>query len=291
MLQVLGHLTDNLEYYIPSRFDEGYGLNKAAVQKIKDRGADVIITVDCGSVAADEVRFAKEIGLEIMVTDHHNITDKIADCVLINPKQPGCGYPYKLLAGCGVAFKLAQALQQKADLPKSVLTDVLDLVAIGTIGDIVPLLDENRTLVKYGMKVLNLGRRKGLKRLADEISLKVGDIRSDQVAFAIAPHLNACGRMATAGIGVELMTAADDAAINLCVDRIIDNNRARKKAQDETYAKCLEIAEKECADDLFIAINCEGAHEGIMGIVAGKIKDRFYRPTVIVTRANSAFGD
>ena len=147
MLEILSHLTDRLEYYIPSRFDEGYGLNKEAIEKIKNRGCKLIITVDCGSVSFEEVELAKELDLDIIITDHHNLTDKIPDCLLINPKQKNCKYPFKDLAGCGVAFKLAQAIQEKAGLPKVVLSDLLDLVGIGTIGDIVPLVDENRTLV------------------------------------------------------------------------------------------------------------------------------------------------
>ncbi|MDO4545822.1 MAG: DHH family phosphoesterase, partial [Bacillota bacterium] len=138
---VIGALTDNFFYYIPSRFDEGYGLNEDAVRAVKERGADLLVTVDCGSVSYEEVELAKELGMQVIVTDHHNIDDVKADCILINPKQEGCGYPFKELAGCGVAFKLAQALQQRADLPKAVINDVLDLVAVGTVGDIVSLTD------------------------------------------------------------------------------------------------------------------------------------------------------
>lgn len=146
MLSVLRKLMpkEKLDYYIPSRFEEGYGLNKEAVKQIAGRGFQMIITVDCGSVSADEVEYAKSLGMKIVVTDHHNITDAMADCLLINPKRPGGVYPFKELSGCGVAFKTAQLIQKKAGLPKSVLSEVLDLVAIGTVGDILPLLDENR---------------------------------------------------------------------------------------------------------------------------------------------------
>ena len=158
MLSVLGHLMpkERLDYYIPSRFEEGYGLNMEAVKHIAESGAGMIITVDCGSVSAEEVAYAKELGMKIVVTDHHNITDKMADCPLINPEKPGNSYPFRELSGCGVAFKTAQLIQQRAGLPKSVLTEVLDLVAIGTIGDIMPLTDENRTMVKFGLKMINM---------------------------------------------------------------------------------------------------------------------------------------
>ena len=167
MMSILEHLTDRsrLSYYIPSRFEEGYGLNQEAIKAISEAGADMIITVDCGSVSFDEVEYAKELGLKILVTDHHNITDVMADCILINPKHPDSSYPFKELSGCGVAFKVAQALQKKSGMPKSVLTEVLDLVAIGTVGDIMPLLDENRTMTKFGLKVINYGKRKSLQKL------------------------------------------------------------------------------------------------------------------------------
>ena len=142
MLSILGHLMprEKLDYYIPSRFEEGYGLNMEAVRHIRERGADMIITVDCGSVSEEEVSYAQELGMKIVVTDHHNITDKMAGCALINPKKPKSAYPFRELSGCGVAFKTAQMIQQKAGLPKRVLSEVLDLVAIGTIGDIMPCL-------------------------------------------------------------------------------------------------------------------------------------------------------
>ena len=166
MLSILGHLMpeERLDYYIPSRFEEGYGLNKDAILSIFKKGFDLIVTVDCGSVSAGEVQYAKELGMDIIVTDHHNITDTMAECLLINPKKPGSKYPFQELCGCGVAFKMAQLIQKKCGLPKHVLTEVLDLVAIGTMGDIMPLVDENRTMAKFGLQVVNSGSRYGLKK-------------------------------------------------------------------------------------------------------------------------------
>ena len=283
MMSVLGHLMPDrrhdLGYYIPSRFEEGYGLNRDAVKNIHDQGYDLMITVDCGSVSQDEVRFAEELGMKVLVTDHHNITDKMADCLLINPKKPGSIYPFKDLCGCGVAFKLAQVLQRKAGLPKRILTEVLDLVAIGTIGDIMPLIDENRTLVKYGLKVINQGNRPGLKELIKEAGLTVGNINSENVGFVIVPHLNASGRIEDASRAVRLMMAEEgDPDLDELVADLIYKNRERKKLQQETYKKCIEIAEPND----FMLIRCDDAHEGIAGIVAGKIKDNYYRPAVIV---------
>jgi len=283
LIQVLSYLTDNLTYYIPSRFDEGYGLKKDAIDFIKESGAEKIITVDCGSVSYDEVEYAKILGLDIIVTDHHNINDKPADCILINPKQSDCNYPFKHLAGCGVAFKLAQAIQVSAPLPKSVLTEVLDLVAIGTIGDIVPLINENRTLVKYGLKNLNKTKRLGLIQLIEGVGLTLGKIKCENIAYIIVPHLNAAGRMQDAKIGVELLTSKDRMLIASEVETLIENNKERRKIQEETFERCKEIVWQKHQNDLFFVIDAQDAHEGIAGIVAGKIKDEFGKPTILVT--------
>ena len=285
LMQVLSHLTSNLTYYIPSRFDEGYGLNKDAIDQIKKDGAQLIVTVDCGSVSYEEVEYGKSIGIDFIVTDHHNINDKPADCLLINPKQESCNYPFKQLSGCGVAFKLAQGLQRKADLPKSVLTQVLDLVAIATIGDIVPLVDENRTLTKYGLGVIRAGKRPGLRKLIQEVGLTCDKIKSENIAYIIVPHLNAAGRMLDAGIGVELLTSNNEAIIALHTAEMIRNNKERKRLQEEAFRRCKEVIAEKLINDLFYVIDPDEIHEGIAGIVAGKIKEEYSRPTIIVTKS------
>jgi len=285
LMEVLSHLTDNLTYYIPSRFDEGYGLNKEAIDLIREQGTELILTVDCGSVSCEEVEYGKNIGIDFIVTDHHNINDRPADCILINPKQEGCPYPFKHLAGCGVAFKLAQGIQRKAGLPKSVLNGVLDLVAIATIGDIVPLVDENRTLTKYGMGMINSRRRPGLSRLIEGVGLTSDKIKSENIAYIIVPHLNAAGRLLDAKIGVELLISKDEAKIAENVALLIRNNRERKKVQEEAFRKCKEAIAAELSKDLFYIIAPKDIHEGIAGIVAGKIKDEFGKPAIIVTES------
>ncbi|MCI8609061.1 MAG: single-stranded-DNA-specific exonuclease RecJ [Firmicutes bacterium] len=297
MLYVLSHITEpgQVDYYIPSRFDEGYGLNKEAIRQIHQQGFHMILTVDCGSVSVEEVEYAKELGMKILVTDHHTITDRIADCIVINPKQPGCPYPFKELAGCGVAFKVAQGIQKRADLPKSILTEVLDLVAIGTVGDIMPLIDENRTLVKFGMKIINLGRRTGLRRLCEGASLTLGKITSENISFVIVPHLNASGRIESATEGVELLRFAgepksdrEEQILHERVTELLNYNITRKKLQQDTYKDCIDQLKAIGAGDEdtvkdFIVIRAENAHEGIAGIVAGKLKETYYRPAILVT--------
>ena len=190
-------------------------------------------------------------------------------------KEP---YPCRDLAGCGVAFKFIQALQRNADLPKSMLSEALDMVAVGTIGDIVPLKDENRTLVKYGIAAANSGRRPSLSRLAEAISLD--EITSSNIAFGIVPHINASGRMASAMAAVELFNSTDDDVIDNRIQQLIQYNRQRKSIQEEAFNKCTEMIS---GDENFIVLKVSDMHEGIAGIVAGKIKDRYSRPAIIVT--------
>ena len=289
MLSVLGHLMpkERLDYYIPSRFEEGYGLNMEAVKHIAESGAGMIITVDCGSVSSEEVAYARELGMKIVVTDHHNITDKMADCPLINPKKPGNSYPFRELSGCGVAFKTAQVIQQRAGLPKSVLTEVLDLVAIGTIGDIMPLTDENRTMVKFGLKMINMGRRPGLRKLIEGAGLKTGTITSENVGFVIVPHLNASGRIEDASQAVRLLTAEEGySGIEEIVEDLLYKNRERKRLQAEAYKSCTAGLDRSNLQD-FLLIESKDAHEGIAGIACGRIKDTYYRPSAILTPTGS----
>ena len=285
LLEIIGKLTSNITYYIPSRFDEGYGLNKEAIAAIKDDGVGLIVTVDCGSVSAKEVEYAKQIGLDMVVTDHHNLNDNIVSCILINPKQIDCTYPQKELSGCGVAFKLAQALERKTSpaITKSDLNNVLDLVAIATIGDIVPLIGENRTMVKYGLRVINSGSRVGLRMLIEETGLEPGEINSDRIAYIIVPHLNAAGRILSADTGVKLLTYRDEDSLKDLTSLLLSNNQERKRIQQETFEATVDMVEKYHKDDMFLVIDIPEAHEGIAGIVAGKIKDKYHRPTILLT--------
>jgi single-stranded-DNA-specific exonuclease len=285
MLGLFSHLMkpENLDYHIPSRFEEGYGLNKDAIKDIYEKGFDLIITVDCGSVSYHEVEYAKSLGLKVVVTDHHNIADVMADCILINPKHPDSIYPFKDLSGCGVTFKVAQAIQQRAGLSKNVLTEALDLAAIGTVGDIMPLVDENRTITKFGMKVLNMGKREGLRMLMEGAGLKIGEIKSENISFVIVPHLNASGRIENASQTVELLSGrCSKERMTEIVDDILRKNVKRRQLQAELFESCVEELEKEPIADV-IVVEADAKYEGIAGIVAGKIKEKFYRPAIIVT--------
>ncbi len=278
LYQGLKHLTDNISWYIPSRFDEGYGMNVEAVEKLAEDNVDLIITVDCGISSIEEVNRAHELGMEVLVTDHHTPGESLPDCLVIDPKQKDETYPYRDLAGCGVAFKLLQGIQRAADLPKKVVADSLDLVGAGTVGDIVPLTDENRTIVKYGLKKLNEGKRRSIRALADAISIR--EITSERISFGIVPHINASGRMGSAGEAVELFLSDDPTTIDTQVGKIVSYNRERRKVQEEAYEKCLTRID---GNEEIVFIRVEGIHEGIAGIVAGNIKELMKRPVILTT--------
>lgn len=286
MTQTLRELTDNLFYYIPSRFDEGYGLNMAAVDTVRQMGADLIVTVDCGSVSVGEIEYAKSLGMEVLVTDHHTVGDEVADCPVINPRQKNCMYPFSDLAGCGVVFKFCCALVNRAGLDSRIKKSLLDLVAIGTVGDIMPMTDENRTLVKYGLKAIRSSRRKGLCALLEGINVDKARVREDDIAYSLVPHLNAAGRISDAGIAADILLSDDDEEIARGVAELIRRNETRKRIQNDTYRKCLQIVSDQIDARNCLVIRCEDAHEGITGIVAGKIKDKYKKPVIILTPAS-----
>lgn len=285
LMDIFQKLGANYSYYIPSRFDEGYGLNREAIEKIKERGTDLIITVDCGSSSYYEVIKAKELGMDIIVTDHHNLGPVHIPCLLINPKQEDCPYPEKNLCGCGVTFKLAQALSRRMPhlLSKSDLNSVLDLVAIATVGDIVSLLGENRTMVKYGLKSIKGKKRPGLIHLINSIGLRPGELKSDNLAYIIVPHLNAAGRMVSAKAGIKLLTSNNEEHWKEAAHNLVACNEERKKLQMASYEEAVIKINQLYPHEKFIILELPDAHEGITGIVAGKLKDKYNCPVIVVT--------
>lgn len=286
LMDFLKRFTANLHYYIPLRAEEGYGLNCEAIEDIKKQGADLIITVDCGSTSVKEVKLAKDLGMEIIVTDHHNLSDTVPDCLILNPKQGDCNYPFKLLCGCGIAFKLAQGVQKKLNAPKNYLNDLLDVVALATVADVVPLIDENRTLLKYGLKKMTNCTRPGLKGLIRALELEGKDITTTHIGFILGPHFNASGRIDDARAGVELLLEGDTKKIDSLIRHLVACNHERKAIQDKGLELCKAKVEKNYLEDLFLVVDSEGTHEGVIGIIAGKIRDRYYKPTLIVTEGH-----
>jgi len=290
LIEFFKNTTDKIDYYIPNRFSEGYGLNEEAIKYIKeDMKGDLIITVDNGISSYKEIEYAKELGLDIIVTDHHSPPEQLPNCIILNVKQEGDMYPFKDLCGCGIAFKLAQALQRELELPKNLISAALDLVALGTIADIVPLVDENRTIVKYGLKQINSNRRIGLSVLREVVGLKDKEINSGRIGFILAPCFNAAGRLEDAKLGVELLLEENrDEALKLA-KYLYEINRERQKVQEKGEEFCKGLVERQYMDYDFLVLRVDDVSEGVIGIVAGKMKDLFYKPTLVLTKSEEGY--
>ncbi|MBQ6370039.1 MAG: single-stranded-DNA-specific exonuclease RecJ [Firmicutes bacterium] len=277
---VLSKLTEDLTWYIPSRFNEGYGLHSEAIDLLHEDGVDLIITVDCGITSVKEIAYAKSLGMNVVVTDHHSVGDVLPDCITIDPKQEDETYPFRELAGCGVAYKLAQAIQRQAGLDRHVIVEILDLVSLGTVADLVPLTDENRTIVKYGLIKINEKTRPGLAALQEAISIPV--VTSGRISFGIGPHLNAAGRIRHAKEGVKLLLApeSDPQTIRTQVDTLIACNYERKKLQAKAYDKCCE---QITGEEAILCLNVDDLQEGITGNTASRLKEKYNRPVILAT--------
>ena len=274
--------------YIPDRHKEGYGLNCEAVRKLAAQGVRLIITVDCGSSNHEEIALANALGMDVIVTDHHELPSgpPPAYCV-INPKQRGCNFPFKGLAGVGVAFNLAMAvralLRKEGWFTRAEpnLKKYLDLVAIGTVADMVPLLDENRVLVSYGLKELDSTRRPGLIALKEAAGIKPGKVDSDNIAYNIAPRINAAGRVASAGTALRLLTTDDAAAARALAAALDRENLSRQKLEEEILKEAVEMYGAH-ASGRGIVLSRDGWHSGVIGIVASRLAERFSRPVVLI---------
>lgn len=285
LMKVLRTLTDNVTYYIPSRLDEGYGLHKESIDKIASDGGEFILTVDCGSVSREETEYAHSLGIETLVTDHHSISEVRADGLIINPHLPEDEYPFKGLAGVGVAYKLALALSKEREIPRDVMTEILELVTVGTIADIMPLIDENRTIVKCGLRFIHLGcKNKGLRRLIDLSGLDYKTMKVMDISFGIAPKINASGRLGDASVGVKLFLAEDEAEIERCCTKLIEANQERRSLQDHAFQMSMGMVDGEMEKGDFLMLEINDSHEGVLGIVAGKVREEVNRPVVVISK-------
>lgn len=274
-----------LVYYIPNRLEEGYGLNIDALERAAGKGVRVVVTVDCGINALDEARRARDLGLDLIITDHHEPPAELPEALAVmDPKIAGCPYPFKDLAGVGMAFRLADALAGELGISRETLLGELDLVALGTVADVVPLTGENRILVKYGLQRLNNTANEGLKALIAVSGLQGKSITTGHLGFALAPRINAAGRLGNSHSGVQLFLSTDpDKAADLA--RQLDGgNRTRQAIEtrlaDEAAAQAETLLEK--GDRRTLVLAGEGWHHGVIGIVASKIVERFYRPTILL---------
>ena len=290
MMKVIGSLTDNVTYYIPSRLDEGYGLHKESIDRIHEDGGEFIVTVDCGSVSREETAYAHSLGIETLVTDHHNVSDVRAEGIIINPWLPEDNYPFRELAGVGVAYKVALAIAREREVPKSVMSEILELVAIGTIADIMSLLGENRTIVKCGLRFIHLGcKNKGLRRLIELSGLDYKTLKASDISFGIAPKINASGRLGDATLGVKLFLAEDDDEIENYCNLLIEANQERRSLQDDAYERGLAILDEEMERGDFVVLEINDSHEGVLGIVAGKVREVINRPVVVISKSGEFY--
>ena len=269
-------------YYIPNRLDEGYGLNKEAIEKIANEGYTLIITVDCGISGIEEIKYAYEKGMEVIVTDHHEPLEELPKCVaVIDCKRKDNKYPFKNLAGCGVVFKLTQAISQKLNLDEKEYLKYLDIVCVGTISDIVPLVDENRVIAKLGLKLVEQTRNPGLKALLIASGYK--DVNSNTVSFGIAPRINACGRMGKEEEALKLFLTENIVEAGNITDKLNKYNRERQEIEKRIFEEALSKIEKQHLDqNNVIVVGSENWHHGVIGIVASKITELYFKPSILI---------
>lgn len=286
----------DVDYVVPHRINDGYGINEHLIDNAINEGIDTIVTCDNGIAAYNQVRYAKDNGITMIVTDHHDVPFEIKDDkkvyivppadAVINPKQADCDYPFKLLCGAGVAYKLISLLYDRLGLDKKELEDYIEFMAIATVGDIVDLIDENRIVVKYGLKHIAHTKNTGLRALIEECQLDINNISSYHIGFVIGPCLNASGRLDTAKQAIELMLCKDnEKAHNMAKELIALNNERKSMTEQETH-KAIELVENTgLLKDRVLVIYLKDCHESIAGIIAGRIKERYYRPTFVITNA------
>lgn len=269
--------------FIPNRFIEGYGLTNDAIDNIADEGAQLVVTVDCGSLSHEPISRANERGMDVIVTDHHNVASVQPPAVaVINPKRPDHSYPFVDLAGVGVAFKLVQALQTRlGGLEPGQEKWLLDLVALGTVCDVVTLVDENRANVFWGLKVLSKTRRPGLRALMAVARVEPHTVNARSLGFGLGPRMNAAGRLETAQIALDMLTASDS-MLALEKARYLDAlNTARRAEQDSIFKEAVEQAKKFSNDNVLV-VSAPNWNHGIIGIVAAKLLEKFKKPTFVL---------
>lgn len=296
-LSALEKVDAKVDYEIPDRIKDGYGINKEIVQQAKDDGVDLIITFDNGISAMEAVAYAREIGLQIIVTDHHDVPYILEEGVkkevlppadaVVNPKREECAYPYKMLCGAAVAFKVVSALYHELGIPEEELLEYIPFVAIATVGDIVDLTGENRIIVKHGLKMIQSIRNEGLLALAEASNVDLQNISTYIIGFVLGPCFNAAGRLATAKMSVELLFSEGEKAKSLARE-LYELNQTRRAMTDEGLVLAEEeIRSQKRSEDQVIVLKLQDVHESLAGIIAGRVKERYYRPTIVLTRTEN----
>ena len=281
--------TKRVEYYIPDRYDEGYGVSYKGLDWASDNGVDLLITLDCGIKAIEKVEYARSKGIDVIICDHHLPENELPGAVaVLDPKREDCHYPFDDLCGCGVGFKLVQGYSQKYGIDFETLEPLLDLQVVSIASDLVSMVGENRVLAHFGLKRLNENPRKGLLAMLSLAKLEPGHVTIDDIVFKIGPRINAAGRMESGRLAVELLTAMDDRSAFQIGEKINDNNNERKNIDREITQEALEMVASGTAletENVTIVYNPTW-NKGVVGIVASRLVEAYYKPTVVLTKSN-----
>lgn len=282
LVDFLRRVGGRVDYFVPDRMTDGYGLSEGGVRTVAGREPDLLITVDCGIGSPDEVSLAKSLGMDVIICDHHPPSGALPDAdAVLNPHRADCGFADRLPCATGVAFNLICGVRALLDEQPN-LKVFMDLVALATIADVVPLLDHNRVLVAHGLEVISLGVRPGLAALC-AVSGLAGPVSAEDVAFKLAPRLNAAGRLGDASRGVELMLAADPAAARRLAEELNDENDARRRITKDVFDAAVDEVERgELDRSAAVVVGRPGWHPGVAGIVAARLVERYGRPSVVV---------
>jgi len=280
-----------VEYVIPNRESDGYGLSKAGIKTAYENGITLIITVDCGITSVNEVEYAKSLGVDVIITDHHEPDKELPDAyAIVDPKRTDCTYPYKHLAGVGVAFKLIQGVLIKNDMPLKIISEFIDIATIGTAADIVPLIGENRKIVSEGLKHLENCKNVGISALLKKLNFFQKKIKVSNILFGIAPRLNAVGRMGDANRAVKLLLSNDPVEAAQIVEELETENKRRREFDTDTLAEAIKIIEDQDhydpVKDKAIVVSNDNWHVGVIGIVASRLVEKYYRPSVVISINN-----
>lgn len=274
----------NVDYYIPDRLKEGYGISHQGIDRAIELGVTLFLAIDCGITAVDQIAYASEKGLDVIICDHHEAGQTLPKALaVLDPIKPGDTYPFKFLCGCGVGFKLIQGLARSMG-DESLVTPFLDFVTLASTADIVPLTGENRVLVKIGLQSINTAPRPGIKALIEIAGLRPGNITTGQIVFALAPRINAVGRLGDATRAVRLLTSEDADEARSLAQVLEEENRNRRRIDEDTFADAQQLAE-ECLDldtDPAIVLHQEHWHPGVVGIVASRMVERYYKPSIMM---------
>lgn len=285
----LRRLTPDVDFYVPDRYDEGYGVSYKGIDWACENGFGLIITLDCGIKANDKVSYAAGRGIDMIICDHHLPENDLPPAVaVLDPKRADCSYPFDDLSGCGVGFKLVQAYSLKNGIPFDSLVSLLDLLVVSISSDLVSVVGENRILAHFGLKQLNENPRKGLLAMIHLSGLDPGHITIDDIVFKIGPRINAAGRMESGRMAVELLTSEDDGTASRIGTEINRYNNERKNIDREITREALEMVQSgNCLSSRHATIVYNPAwHKGVVGIVASRLVEAFYRPTIVFTRSN-----